>query len=251
MLLGCSGQIYGDYSAGIYSNARKWHDMGSYTITGMVNGVAQPVLTQVRDDHQRYAQVFRKMLRFVSFISFPAMLGLAIVAREFLIVISGTKWLESASLLSMLCLYGAFVPIASLYSQLTISMGRSTVNFFSTIGLCLLIWTGLIALRSYGIHAMVAYFVSINILWLAVWQWWAHRLVGLRLWDALRDVLPFFALSALVMLVTHFSTAPIPVIWLRLVTKILLAATLYAGLLWVLRAKILRESIDYLRKRNA
>ncbi len=240
------GRFYGDYSAGIYSTARKWNDMGATTINGMVNGVAQPVLTQVRDDRGRYCQVFRKMLRFVCFISFPVMLGIALIARDFLYVIAGEKWLASASLMSLLCIYGAFVPVNTLYSQLTISMGKSSVNFFSTVALCLLVWAGLIGLSDLGIHAMVIYFVCVNILWLFVWQWWANRLVGLRLWDALRDVLPFLFFAFIVMAVTWWLTKGIENAWLLLISKVIIATALYVGVLWISGAKILRESMQYL-----
>ena len=56
--------------------------MGQLFISGMINGVAQPVLTKVSDDLERQKRVFRKMLRFTAFVSFPAMLGLGIVSEE-------------------------------------------------------------------------------------------------------------------------------------------------------------------------
>lgn len=246
------GRFYGDQSVGTYSQARKWTDMGANTVNGMVSGVAQPVLTQVRADQERYRNVFRKMLRFVCFVSFPAMLGLSLVAHDFLYVISGTKWLSSARLMSLLCVYGAFVPVSTLYAQLTISMGRSGVNFFSTVALCTLIWLGLILLRPLGIEMMVLFFISINVLWLAVWQWWAHRLIGLRWTDALlRDILPFLLLSIGVMAAAWWVTLPIAQAWLSLMVKMTVAAILYIGLLWVAKAKILRESFRYLRHKDA
>ena len=122
------GKFFGDHTAGVYSTARKWSDMASGTINSMVTGVAQPTLAQVADETGRYRQVFRKMLRFVSFVSFPAMLGLGLVAQEFILLAGGEKWRESGMLLSLLCIHGAFVPITTLYSNLTISRGRSGIN---------------------------------------------------------------------------------------------------------------------------
>lgn len=244
------GKFYGDHTAGIYSNARKWDDMCINTINGMVSGVAQPVLSQVRDQQKRYRQVFRKMLRFVSFISFPAMLGMGLIAKEFLLIVGGEKWLESATLLTMLSVYGAFFPITTLYSNLTISQGRSNVNLWCTVIICVIIWIGLIALHPYGIHAMVLFFVSINILWLLVWQWWAWRLVRLSLLDALRDVVPFLALAAGVMAATWAATSSINNIYLSLIAKVVMAATLYPALLWISGAKILRESLQFIRNKN-
>lgn len=240
------GRFYGDHSAGIYSNARKWDDMGINTVNGMVMEVSQPVLTRVRDDNGRYRQVFRKMLRFVAFITFPAMLGLGLIARDFLLLVAGEKWVESASLLTMLSLYGAFVPISSLYSNLTISRGRSDINLWNTIVLCVIIWIGLIALHPYGLHTMVVFFIAVNILWLFVWQWFANRLVGLRLWDVLKDILPFLFFTIVIMVATYFATAPITNLPLRFVARILMAAVLYAGIMWLSGARIMRESIAFL-----
>ena len=244
------GRFYGAHSAGVYSNARKWDDMGINTVNGMVLDIAQPVLTRVRDDQGRYRQVFRKMLRFVCFISFPAMLGIGLIAREFLYIVAGEKWLESALLLSMLSVYGAFYPITTLYSNLTISQGRSDINLWNTVVLCLIVWAGLIGLHPFGLQTMVVFFISINILWLFVWQWFAHRLVGLRLWDVLRDVVPFLLFTLLVMAATWWLTRGIGNPWLKLVSKILTATALYAGVMWVSGAKIMRESIEYLVHRR-
>ena len=243
------GRFYGSHPAGVYSNARKWDDMGINTVNGMVTGVAQPVLSRVRDDQGRYRNVFRKMLRFVSFVSFPAMLGIGLIAREFLLIVGGEKWLESATLLSMLSIYGAFFPITTLYSNLTISQGRSDINLWCTIVLCVLIWAGLIALHPFGLHTMVVFFIALNILWLGVWQWFAHRLIGLRLWDVLKDIVPFLVFTVAVMAATWWLTQGIENPYLLLVSKILIAAMLYAGTTWLSGARIMRESMAYLLHR--
>lgn len=240
------GRFYGSHDAGVYSNARQWDDKGINTINGMVTGVAQPVLSRVRDDIGRYRNVFRKMLRFISFISFPAMLGIGLIAHEFLLIAGGEKWLESATLLSMLTIYGAFVPITTLYSNMTISQGRSDINLWSTVVLCVLVWVGLIALRPMGLRTMVVFFITLNILWLGVWQWFANRLIGLRLWEVVLDVAPFLLFSVLVMGFTWWITCGIQNLWLLLASKILIAAALYAGIMWLSGAKIMRESIEYI-----
>ncbi len=241
------GRFYGSYQAGIYSTARKWNDMGANTIHGMLAGVAQPVLSRVVDDAGRYRQVFRKMLRFVSFVSFPCLLGVGLVAREFLLIVAGNKWVESAALLSMLSVYGAIYPLFTLYSQMTISRGRSNVNMWCTISLSILVLGGLVLLHPYGLTVMVCYFIGINVLWLFVWQYFAWRLIGLRLTDALRDVLPFMLTAVAVMAFTWWATKNIQDLYLLFAAKVLMAASLYIGIMWLSGARILREAVGYLR----
>ena len=244
------GKFYGAHSAGVYGNARKWDDMCSSSINGMLTGVAQPVMAQVRDNRERSRQVFRKMLRFVSFVSFPCMFGIGLISREFLLIFTGPKWEESAYLLSLLSIYGAVFPLLTLYGQMVISQGKSNINMYSTMALSSLILLGLVLLHSYGLYVMVFYFIGINVAWLFVWQYFAYRLIGLRLWEALSDVLPFLLLSAACMALTWWITRPIESLWLLLVAKVVLAAVFYVTAIWISGARIMRESVDYLFHRH-
>lgn len=244
------GKFYGAHSAGVYGNARKWDDMCSSSINGMLTGVAQPVMAQVRDNRERSRQVFRKMLRFVSFVSFPCMFGIGLISREFLLIFTGPKWEESAYLLSLLSIYGAVFPLLTLYGQMVISQGRSNINMYSTMALSSLILLGLVLLHSYGLYVMVFYFIGINVAWLFVWQYFAYRLIGLRLREALSDVLPFLLLSAACMALTWWITRPIESLWLLLVAKVVLAAVFYVTAIWISGARIMRESVDYLLHRH-
>lgn len=244
------GKFYGAHSAGVYGNARKWDDMCSSSINGMLTGVAQPVMAQVRDNRERSRQVFRKMLRFVSFVSFPCMFGIGLISREFLLIFTGPKWEESAYLLSLLSIYGAVFPLLTLYGQMVISQGKSNINMYSTMALSSLILLGLVLLHSYGLYVMVFYFIGINVAWLFVWQYFAYRLIGLRLWEALSDVLPFLILSAACMALTWWITRPIESLWLLLLAKVVLAAVFYVTAIWISGARIMRESVDYLLHRH-
>ena len=243
----------GGYIAGIYDNARKWDDRAIATIGGMVQGVAQPVLRESSSvsDAQLIA-AFRKLLRFTAFTAFPCMLGLALVAEDFIVLLAGEKWHESAMLLSMLCVYGAFSPVVTLYSNLVIARGRSTINMVIGLLNCAFVWGGIIALHALGyeLTAMVIFYVVLNIAWLFVWQACARRLIGLSWWHAFKDIAPFFVFAFAVMAAAYFATQSLPVSWLRMGLRIIIAVILYIGCLWIARAQILRESIDYIFKRK-
>ncbi len=246
------GKWFGHRQTGIYSTARKWDDMATNIINGMVNNVAQPTLAQVATEPGHYVHVFRKMLRFISFICFPAMLGLATIAREFILLAGGEKWAESGQVLSLLCIYGAFVPVTTLYSNLTISRAHSGVNMACTVGQCLAVWAGLLALHllGYGMYPMIGFFIALNILWLGVWQWWAKRLIGMRWRWVAMDTLPFLGFTVGVLALTWWVTQPIANLWLLMSARIVLATVLYAGIMWASGARIMREAMGYLLHRG-
>lgn len=244
----------GGHVAGIYSNARKWDDMAIATMGGMIQGVAQPVLREASlDTHGAGIEgSFRKLLRFTCFVTFPCLLGLALIAEDFIVLLAGEKWHASAFFLSLLCVYGAFSPVVTLYSNLVISRGRSTINMIIGLVNCALVWGGIIVIHhlGYNLTTMVIYYVALNIAWLFVWQACAHRLIGLSWWHAFKDIAPFFVFALAVMAVAYFATRTMDISWLRMFLRILIAVALYVGSLWVARAKILRESFEYIFKRQ-
>ena len=238
----------GGHIAGIYDNARKWDDRAISTIGGMVQGVAQPVLRDAAGGESRLIPAFRKMLRFTCFVSFPCLLGLALIAEDFIVLLVGEKWHASANMLSLLCIYGAFSPVVTLYSNLVISRGRSTINMVIGLVNCALVWGGIIVLHALGhnLTSMVIFYVSLNIAWLFVWQACTRLLIGLRWWHAFKDIAPFFVFSLGVMTLTWWLTSELNISWTRMFLRIVIVIILYIGSLWLARAQILRESIDYI-----
>ena len=78
------GKYYSEKEVGQFNQANKWNYMGHSFISSMVGSVAQPMFNQVGNDLERQQRVFRKMLRFTSFIAFPAMLGLSLIGWLFI-----------------------------------------------------------------------------------------------------------------------------------------------------------------------
>ena len=190
------------------------------------------------------------MLRFTAFLAFPAMFGLAMVSNEFIILAISDKWIDSIPLLRILCIGGAFLPFYTLYQNLIISQGRSDIYMWCTIGLILLQLALVLTTYSYGIVFMISIYTISVIVWLLVWQYFAHKMIGLRLWDALKDILPFALISAGVMLASYYLTSSISNLIILLITRMLLAAILYFLIMKVLKVRMLEECIKFVRKKR-
>jgi hypothetical protein len=74
-------------------------------------------------------------------------------------------------------------------------------------------------------------------------------MIGLRAVDLLRDTLPFMAIAATVMLTTYWLTLPIANLWLLLLVRIAIAAALYYVAMRLLNVAILRECLQFIRKK--
>lgn len=244
------GRFYSIREAGYFSQGNKWVMMGSMSILGTLNGIGQPVLRQAVGDNDRQKNIFRKLLRFTAFVCFPMMFGLGIVSKEVIVITVTEKWLPSVPVMQLLCVWGAFMPISSLYVSLVNSLNRPNIYMWNTIALGLLQLACLVLSYPMGLNFMISAFVTVNILWLFVWQHFAHKYIGLTMNDVVRDTLPYLAITLGVMAVTIFLTRPIENMYLSLIAKILIAGGLYVGSMWMLGSQIFKESVDYLLKRK-
>ncbi|MBO4397896.1 MAG: lipopolysaccharide biosynthesis protein [Bacteroidaceae bacterium] len=259
---------------GDYSNANKWTQMGSNTVSGMIQNVAQPTFVQLTNEikdkkynneqeeeealHSALRKAFRKMLRFTAFVSFPIIAGIFMVFPEFIRCTIGEKWNGAIPILRLLCIGGAFIPIATLYYNFIISKGKSNIYMWNVITQSVIILLNIFLITTFnlefiglkGIHLIALCYSVMNVLWIGIWHFFVWRIIRIKAIHAFIDIMPFLIITAITMLITYFSTTQITNDILLLVTRILLAAVIYIGILWVLRARILRESIDYFRRKN-
>ena len=243
------GRYYSAHDTGHYNQAYQWNYKASYTLQGMVQTVAQPVFVEMQDDRERQLRALRKLVRFVAFVSFPLLLGFALIAKEFIVLAITEKWLLSAEYLQVLCVGGAFAPLCVLLSNLIISRGRSDIYLWCTLALGLLEIVLMLVLVPYGVRTMVIVYTALNVAWLFVWHFFVRRLTDYSLWQLLADVAPFLLAAAATMLFAHWLTAAVASLWLRLMARILIAAVTYFVIMRIAHAQILTDCMQYLRRK--
>ena len=244
------GKYYTRSDVGNYTNSAEWFNMGGEVVNGMVNAVAQPALAKVVDDNERQLRVFRKMLRFTAFVSFPLMLGLSLVSKELIVVVITEKWIESAHMLQVLAIWGAFMPLQSMFTNLLVSRGKAAVFMWCTIIQGVLTLALLLLLHPYGIRNMIIAYCIFNALWLFIWHYFAEKEIRIKLQMFLIDTLPYLLMATGVMVATYHLTKPIDNIYILLVARIAIAALLYIGTAWIAGSKELDEITGFLFKRK-
>lgn len=241
------GHYFSPRDTGNYNQAYQWNTKCYSLVQSMVAQVAQPVLVSLNSEHDRQVSVLRKMVRFTSFISFPLLLGFGIVAKEFIIIAIGEKWLASARFIQILCISGATMPLATLLSNMIISKGKSGTFFWCTFVLGLVQIATMLTLWQRGIDIMVVAYMVLNTMWLFVWHFFVCRLTGYSLASFLADVMPFALAAIGVMAIAYVVAMPINSLWARLILKFLIAASLYYAVMKVARVKILNECESFFR----
>ena len=246
------GRFFPIAQVGNYSQANKWNTQANTFVSGTMLQVAQPVLVSVADDKERQKRVFRKMIRFTAFISFPVMLGLVLVAREFVAVVLGFKWVDCIPLLQVLCVAGAFMPFYTMYQNLAIGCKRSDLYLWCNVGQIVL-QIALILLCYYlfsqSIIVVVTVYSVFTILWLVAWQAVARHLIDIKWTEAILDIAPFLMITSMVFAITYFATLWIENNVALLIAKVLLGAALYIAVMKLAKVKIFAECWEFMRKK--
>ena len=142
------------------------------------------------------------------------------------------------------------MPIYTLYQNLVISHGRSDVNMWLNIGQIVLQLCIILLFYRQGITIMVMAYTVFNIVWLLAWMPWGKRIIGVKLMDVVKDIVPFLGSGALVMAATYFATAAISNLYLLLAARIVMAAALYYGVMRLMNVVILQECLQFLFKKK-
>ena len=244
------GRYYGEANTGHYNQAYQWSSKCFLLVGNMLKQVDQTVLVGLGDERERQLAVLRKMMRFTAFISFPLLFGLGMVSHEFIVLAIGEKWTFAASLLPLLCLCGAFMPLSTLLTDSVISQHRSDIYLWNTFALGILQMALMVALWREGIMTMVIAYALLNIAWVFVWHFFVQRLMNYRLIPFLKDILPFALAAAGVMAVTGFVTHAIEMLWLKLLCRVVLAALLYYVVMRLAGAVILKEIMAFIFRKG-
>lgn len=244
------GKLYTPREVGNYTQANKWNNMGSTLVGSMVGGISQPVFAKTDNDVVRQKRVFRKLLRFTAFVSFPAMFGLALVSKEFIVILLTEKWLESALMMQMLCIAGAFAPISALFSNLIITRGHSTTYLWCSISLCLVQLLVVCLSTSFGIERMIQVYVIVNICWLFIWRYFASKEIQIGLYEVIKDIIPYLVIMICIFCVAIQIFSRISNLYTIFICKVVFVVVIYCVVLWLLKSVVFRETVFFLIKKT-
>lgn len=243
------GKIYSTASLGYYSQAQKLKDLAVISTVQSVQGVTYPALSKLSADEEKFSAGYERIVRLLSFVLFPAMLGLVAISSDMFMLLLGERWMPTVPYFRILALSGMAYPLAMVgYNVLKIkSDGRLVVRLevvkrvVMTLVLCVTIPTGIEAV-AWGMTAMAFVEFLLN-------SGFALRLMSFGVVRLAKALLPSLLLSLIVYLgleilnphLAHLSVA------LRLTADIALAVVSYIALAWALRLSAFHEVIDLIK----
>ena len=130
------GKILGTTLLGVYNLSWQTSNLISRLIVNGGNKLFFPMLSSVSEDRERMVDILRRLLRILSSITFPALIGLFVVADEFILAIYGDKWIAAVIPLQILIIYAIRFSIGSPLWPVLKALGRPDLLF--KLGICTL-----------------------------------------------------------------------------------------------------------------
>lgn len=198
------GRFFSPAIMGYYTQAYRLEAIASQSFSGVADQVSYPVLSKFQNDNNAMKSVLQKLMISLSFVTFPMMLILILVAEPLIILLYGEQWLASVPYFQILCVAGMAVCLQGVLYFAVASKGKSKDLF---------VWT--IIKRSVGLLAMIIGMCLWNVkglLWGMVFGSWflmfsnaylVSKHVGYKLFHQIKDLLPLSFVSLLAFFLTY------------------------------------------------
>ena len=106
------GRFLGAEALGVYSLAFRMPDLLITQFCTSVSKVLFPVYVKMRDQAEALGNGFILTMRYVSMVTVPLGLGLALVSRPFVLVFLTDKWVEAIPVIQAISIYAMFLSLS-------------------------------------------------------------------------------------------------------------------------------------------
>lgn len=121
------GRMYTPSMLGYYNRGQQFPQLIVSNINGSIQSVMLPALSAHQDDRKRVKEMMRRTVVSSSFLIFPMMVVMAVVAEPLVKIVLTEKWLPAVPFLQMACFTFALWPIHTANLQAINAMGRSDI----------------------------------------------------------------------------------------------------------------------------
>lgn len=221
-------------------------------IVQVVRKVMFPVLSSIQDDEVRMGRAYKGTMHALFVLMAPICLGLLAVAAPLVDVMLGDGWELVGTLMAIMSIRALFQTFNDFHGSIFQAKGWARFQFrWSLWSSALSIGVLLLALP-YGVVAMVGARTALAAVMTPLNSYFALGLVGLTLWQAIRNVAaPIVSAGIMALVVLQCQKAlDLASIW-ELVVSVLIGVVVYGGLMMLLdRKRVLDLAQSAIEKRR-
>ncbi len=247
------GKFLGEAAAGVYYTG--WYIAGVAVekVTALIGRVTPAFFSAVQNDHAALRRYLLLLTEGLSVITFPACIGIALVASDIVRALLSDVWLPAIVPIQLLAIVATYRSVQPLFPQFLAAIGEARRNMNNTLLTVAVIPFGFYFASHWGPNGVAAAWVILGPLLFSPLFVVSLRLIGLpkrkyflALWPATSGCLVMTAAILVADRAILRDVSPL----VSLITKIALGVVSYTGTLFALhhrRIFLLRDMIRTLR----
>ena len=167
-------------------------------IGGPLQRVFAPAFARLQDEPERIAETWARLTRMVASIALPALMGLVVVAPDFVTVVLGDKWEKVAPIVQLLAWVGMIQALQAINIDILQARNRTSTILRYSIGFCVAHVIGFAIGVQWGVLGVAAAYAVTSLLVEPFLTVLTARALGVSPWVFVRSASGVF-FSSLVM----------------------------------------------------
>jgi PST family polysaccharide transporter len=221
-------KVLGSTDLGIYTRAYSLMLLPLRNVSTIITKVMFPAFSKKQDDIQVLKKYYLSIIQYIALITFPLMIGLSLVSKEFVLLFFGDKWLAMIPVLSILSGLGAIQSIVSLNGLIYNSLGKVNIAFKVSILTNIVLVIAFIIGVNYGLIGVAySYLIASALLLIPMYQI-AIKQINTSLLEVFKTikgiVLATLLMAIFLLIINYYSDFSI---LLGLIVKVIIGASVY------------------------
>jgi O-antigen/teichoic acid export membrane protein len=239
----------GSSELGLYTRAYSLMLLPLKNISTVISRVMFPAFSKKQGEIETIKKHYLQIIKHIAFLTFPLMVILALVSKEFVLIFFGEKWKGMIPILSILSGIGALQSLLSLNGMLYNSLAKANIALRVTILVNITLIIAFFIGIQYGLIGITwSYFIASVILFIPIYKT-AISLINTTLkevFDLLKGILmATFVAASVIVLINH--TVEMSLL-LSLIVKVTLSTTLYVVLLCIFEKSFMMNLLNKVLK---
>jgi len=231
-----AARVLGPRALGLYGIAWTLAHIPVEKVTSVVTVVVPSYLVAVKDDLAAVRRYLRNLTESIALITFPACVGLGIVAPEVVPFVLGRKWEGAIGPLEVLSIYAAFRSIVALIPKVLVALGNPRFVMWNSVAMLFVLGPSFYIGSHWGITG-IAWAWVVAYPWVVLFMFrkvLAKIEMGLAEYlRALRPALEGTIIMALAVEWVGYAISSSRSLLFRVVLKIATGIVVYAATLWL------------------
>ncbi|MBI5873362.1 MAG: lipopolysaccharide biosynthesis protein [Candidatus Omnitrophica bacterium] len=175
------GRFLGTASLGYYGLASSLANFPRQKLSLIITNVFFPAFSKMQDDLTRVKEVYLKIIRYAAIVNFPLLLGLLMLAPQFVSFVYSSKWDAMVLPLRILCIYGLSFSMTTFIGVVYDATGHPDYSFkFCLVNFAGTVLALLIGLR-YGLTGIATGLSVFSVFLNLFGQWGVRRITKMTL----------------------------------------------------------------------